>query len=122
MKTMMKVALGVILGLVVVIVGCSALIGAGVDEAQTDSDRTAITPSQYRSVDRRDTREEVVEEFGEPQSEDEVDQDLPKELRSAVKKGEEDLACVYYGRRGELASLYQFCFDGNGKYESKSSI
>lgn len=121
-KTIVKIALGLVLGAVVLIVGCVALVGVGVDSAQKTSDRTAITPKQYRSVNKRDTRKSVVRQFGDPQSADEIDQDLPKSARQFIKKGEEDLACVYYGRKGKLASIYQFCFDGNGKYQSKSGF
>lgn len=120
MRTVVKIALGIVLGLTVVIVGCSAILGAGVDKAQKNSDRTAITPADYRAVTSSDSRQQVIDRLGKPQSADEIDQTLPKDLRTAVKKGEEDLACIYYGRKGHLASIFQFCFDGNGKCQSKS--
>jgi len=122
MKTILKIAVGIILAVVVLIAACAALVSSGVQEAQNESDRTAITPEQYREVGRGTTRDELVEDFGEPQSQQQVDQDLPQEARDAVPEGEEDLECVYYGRRGQLAKLYQFCFDGNGRFESKSSF
>jgi hypothetical protein len=122
MKTIFKIAAGILVASVVMIGGCVALLGAGVDQAQKESDKTAITLAQYRSVTKADTLEDVKQQFGEPQSADEVDQDLDASTREFIKDGEEDLKCVYYNRKGKLASIFQFCFDGNGKYQSKSAI
>jgi hypothetical protein len=122
MKTIFKIAAGILLAACVLIGGCVALIGAGVDQAQKDSDETAITLKQYQSVSSKDTLADVKARFGEPQSADEVDQDLDASAREFIKDGEEDLKCVYYNRKGKLASIFQFCFDGNGKYQSKSAI
>lgn len=54
MKTVLKIALGVVLGLTVMIVGCVALIGAGAEEASKDleqaaRDLTTSTSAQTRS-------------------------------------------------------------------------
>jgi len=114
MKTILKITAGILLAACVLIVGCSVLLSAGVNEAvqevQKDSDRTAITFKQYRSVNSRDSRDDVVQSFGAPSSASEVGlKDLSSE-------------CVYYNRKGKFASIFQFCFDGNGKYQSKASI
>lgn len=122
MKTIFKIAAGILVAMCVLIGGCVALLGAGVDQAQKDSDKTAITYQQYRSVTPQDSLSDVKHRFGEPQSADEVDQDLDSSAREFIKDGEEDLKCVYYNRKGKLASIFQFCFDGNGKYQSKSAI
>lgn len=118
MKTIFKIALGIVLGCVVLIAGCTALLGAGLDEAQKESDRTAITPAQYQSIKTGQSRESVESKLGEPQSRDEWETEIEG-------LGEEPIGseCIYYGRKGEFASIYQFCFDlSTGKLESKSSF
>lgn len=49
MKTVVKIALGVVLGLTVLIVGCAALLGAGASSVQDDLDKAARDAS--RSTD-----------------------------------------------------------------------
>lgn len=117
MKTVVKVALGILLACAVLIGGCVALIGGAANEVQKDSDRTAITPAEYQRVKTGDRRSAVVRRLGEPQSAD--------EFSSEIEGLDEPVGsrCVYYGREGELASLYQFCFDVNtDRLESKSSF
>jgi hypothetical protein len=118
MGTVLKVALGILLAGVVMIVGCVALLGAGADEVQRESDESSITVEQYQSARTGQiTRDELVERFGEPTDETEFSTEV-EGLDEPV--GSE---CIYYNRRGELASLFQFCFDINtGRLESKSSI
>ena len=67
MKTVLKIALGIILAFTVLIVGCVAIIGAGVDEAvdevQKESDKTSITQAEYQSVKvgpEGNTRDRIV--------------------------------------------------------------
>jgi hypothetical protein len=117
MKSVVKIALGIVLACVVLIAGCAALISGGVDEAQKDSDRTAVTREQYRQVKTGDKKSEVESRLGEPSSADEFSTEidgLDKPVGSS---------CIYYGRKGELIAGYQFCFDVNtDKLESKSSF
>jgi len=120
MKTAMKVALGIVLGFTVLIVGCAVIIGAGVDKAQKDSDKTAITAADFGSVKTGpdgNTRKRIVSRFGEPQSSDEVQ----AEGVEGIPESDFSQSCIYYSRKGELASLYQFCFDGNDRLRSKAS-
>ncbi len=118
MKTVVKVALGVTLGLVVVIVGCSALIGAGVDKAQKDSDKAAITAKQYKGAKTGTAkRDELEAAFGDPQSSD----DIQAEGVKGIPESDFKQSCIYYSRKGELASLFQFCFDGDNVLSSKAS-
>ncbi len=118
MKTVLKITLGIIVSFTVLIGGCVALIGGAVNEVQKDSDKTAITLEQYRSVDvGQDTREVVMARFGEPSSSNEVE---VEGLTATEPYGSE---CVYYNRKGQILSIYQFCFDtGTGKLQSKISI
>jgi len=118
MKTVIKVTLGILLGFTILIGGCAALFAGGVNEVQKESDKTAITLEQYRTVQTGEaTRAEVVEMAGEPQS--------ANEFSSEVEGIDNPIGseCIYYNRKGEFLSIFQFCFDINtGKLESKTSI
>ncbi len=46
MKTVLKIALGVVLGLTILIVGCTAIIGAGASSVQDDLDKAARDTSR----------------------------------------------------------------------------
>jgi hypothetical protein len=108
----MKIALGVVLAVVFLIAGCTALIGAGASEAQKESDKTAITHSEYEAVEKGWTRAEVEAKLGKPSDVQE------SEIESLGQTYSSD--CIYYNQEGEFASLYQFCFD-NDKLTSKAS-
>lgn len=117
MKTVLKIVLGIIIAAVLLIGGCAALLGAGIEGAQEESDKTAITQSQYQSIKTGTSRDTVESRLGEPQSRDEWETEV--EGLSDEPLGSE---CIYYGKKGEFMSLYQFCFDSQtGKLESKSS-
>lgn len=119
MKTVLKITLGIVLGFTVLIVGCVALIGAGVDEAQKTSDKTAITLAQYEAAKTGETtRAQLVERFGKPQSSDSVQADGVE----GIPESDFQQDCIYYSRKGKLASLFQFCVDGDGVLRSKSAI
>jgi hypothetical protein len=117
MKTVVKVTLGILLAFVVLIGGCVALVGGAANEVQKDSDRTAITRTQYRRVHTGDTKSQVESLLGEPSDASEFSTEidgLDKPVGSS---------CLYYGRKGEVIAGYQFCFDVNTeKLESKSSF
>lgn len=105
--TVLKVALGVILGLTVLIVGCSALVSSGLDSQQK---KHAITNAEYRSVKRGDKRAAIVADFGKPSSAD--------EYRDKVAGLSSD--CIYYNLKDEsVGSFGQFCFE-RGRVRSKS--
>lgn len=117
MKTILKIALGIILAIVLLVVGCTALLGAGVNEAQKESDKTAITLAEYEATKTGDAMADVVARLGKPSSKD--------EFSSEVEGLDEPVgsSCVYYNRDGQIASIFQFCFDVNGdKLESKSAF
>lgn len=119
MKTVFKVMLGIVLGFTVLIVGCAVLIGGAANEVQKQSDKTSITVVEYGSAKvGQATRSQLEKRFGNPQTSDEIQTDdvsgIPK---SAFKQ-----SCIYYNRTGQIASLFQFCFDGAGKLTSKSSF
>lgn len=118
MKTFMKVILGLsVLGLLA-LGGCALLIGGAAEEVQKESDKHAITPAQYKSVKIGDTKKQTIKKLGEPMSEDSTEAEVPKELEDF---GGGKVECIQYNRKGELASLYQFCFT-DGRLDIKSSI
>lgn len=118
MKTVLKVMLGIILGCVVLIGGCAALFSSAVDDVQNESDRTAISVPEYGSAKvGTSTRKQLEARFGEPQTSNEVQ----AEGVAGIPESDFEQSCIYYARRGELASLFQFCFDGNGRLTSKAS-
>lgn len=118
MKTVLKVMLGILLAGVVLIVGCAALIGGAANEVQEESDKTAITTEQYRSAKVGTARRDQIQaDFGEPQTSDEIQ----AEGVEGIPESDFEQSCIYYNRKGEIASLFQFCFDGDGKLRSKAS-
>lgn len=118
MKTMLKVALGVVLGFTVLIVGCVALIGAGAQQVQKESDKTAITLAEYQSAKTGQiTRRKIEERFGAPQNA----QEMRAEGIDGIPDTDFEQSCIYYNREGHLASIFQFCFDGNGRAAKLSS-
>lgn len=121
MKTMCKIAGGVLIALTVFIGGCVALLGAGVEEAQNESDKTAITQEQYESVGKDDTLDSVKADFGEPEDRQDTELSLDEEAEKYLGEGAGGMTCIYYNREGELASVYQFCFDGAGDFQTKAS-
>jgi hypothetical protein len=119
MGTVVKVALGVLLALTVLIVGCVALIGAGADEVVDEMDRqqraNSITLEQYRSVETGIGESELEERFGEPADAQEFESEIPEIDEQSTG------SCVYYNRRGgEVGDVFQFCFD-DGRLTSKNS-
>jgi hypothetical protein len=117
-STVLKVALGVVLGFTVLIVGCVALIGAGLNEADEEQKKKGITLSQFRSVEQGTTQEEVEAELGEPEDAQEFEQEIPE-----LDTGNQQSSCIYYPEKGKgigEGRSFQFCFD-NGKLTSKNS-
>lgn len=107
-----KVALGVVLGVVLLIAGCALLIGVGVNEAQKEEQEHAISRAQYESIKNGTPQSEVEDELGAPADAQDFD-----------VKGLPDSSCIYYHEQDDdLASgaFFQFCFDG-GKLSSKSA-
>lgn len=118
MKTVFKIMIGIVLGFTVLIGGCAVLIGAGVNEAQKESDKTSITVQQYGEARTGTSRTAIEARFGEPQSQ----QDVQAEGIKGIPDSDFQQSCIYYNRKGQLASLFQFCFDGDGSLTSKASF
>lgn len=108
MKFILKVIVGFVLVTILIVVGIAALVGAGANQVQKDSNKQAITQKQYNSVPNGVTEKFVMNKFGKP-----TDRQVMK-VQGAAKS-----TCIYYNRLNDLTSMYQFCFDG-GKLTSKS--
>lgn len=122
MKTVMKVAAGILLAAVLLIGGCAALIGGAATEVQKESDEAAITAEQYQSVGSDDTLDSVIAEFGEPSDRQDMEGSVPEGGEDlGITEGDVGNTCIYYNKPGEIISPYQFCFDGDGNYQSKAS-
>ena len=113
MKTMLKIAGGIVIAVVLLTAGCAALLGAGVSEAQKESNKHAITRAEYRSVKSGMNRRQVEAKLGAPAD----DQDMNVSFKDLGVK--QNTQCIYYNEVDELMGMFQFCFD-NGKLSSKS--
>jgi hypothetical protein len=114
--TVLKIAGGIVLGFVVLIVGCSALVAAGSGEMLGGN---AITLAEYRFVETGETKKtEIIKDFGEPTSSDEMES---SDIEDIPDSGFE-LDCVYYDGDPDWETTYQFCFDTGGTVESRSKF
>ena len=64
--TFLKVMLGVMIGGLVLIVGCVALIAGGVNEAEQELEAQGITRAEFRSIEQGTTQEDVPGEWKAP--------------------------------------------------------
>ena len=101
MTTGVRIAVGVVLVLAVLIVGCFALTGDDDDETQ------AITLEQFDGVKVGTTKQQVEEELGTPASSSEL-------ARIGIKQPQNGpSACIYYPEEGKdfgEGRTFQFCF------------
>jgi hypothetical protein len=117
-STILKVMLGVVLGACVLIVGCVALLGAGLNEADEEQKKKGITLQQFRSIDQGSSQEQVEAELGPPDDAQEFEQEIPE-----LDTGNQKSSCIYYPEKGKgigEGRSFQLCFD-NGELTSKNS-
>ncbi len=119
--TVRKVALGVVLGLVVLIGGCTAIgvIGVQSDGTVTEGSVTyavtvdGITRAQFDGVKQGATQSSVEADLGTPDDAQESEQNISEPSNSS---------CIYYPEKGKNVlegSSFQLCFD-DGKLSSKN--
>lgn len=115
MKVFLAVVGGVIVAVILLIVGCGALVGTSVDQAVKDTQsKNAITAEQFRSINIGDSEQSIIDRFGEPESRQN------SETKKVFGEGTDTSSCVYYNKKdGELLDSYQLCFT-NGKLDSKN--
>jgi len=126
METVLKIVLGLVLVLVVFIVGCSVVVGVGindaVDDLENEFNEAAITQADFRSVKvgpKGNSRKRIEARFGEPQSQKDIESDGAEGI-PVPKPG---LECVYYNNEDEEDALYRFCFEkATQRVRSKSSF
>jgi hypothetical protein len=114
----LKVMLGLVLGTVLLIAGCSALLAGGVNEAQKQQDAKGITAEQFSSIKQGTSQSDVEAELGTPENAQEFEQQIP-ELQDQPSKS----SCIYYPESGKPlfeGRSFQLCFDG-GKLTSKNA-
>lgn len=104
MKTTFKVVLGVLIGGLLLIGGCVALIAGGANEAAKEIDKeqakNAITNNQARGIERGTTRGEVESKFGKP----------------ADGGGAGSDTCIFYNAKDAgVLRQWQFCFRGKSR-------
>lgn len=120
MKIFFAVAAGVIVALVIVFIGCAALIGSAGNEAvkeidrqerkfQRQNNRSSISNRQARAIPIGTTRSEVRRRLGKP-------------LDSTESEGDySDGSCITYNAKGSAKGPYDvpdqwvFCFEGTGQ-------
>jgi hypothetical protein len=115
-RNCLMVTLGVVIGGVVLIGGCVAILGSALDEAEDEQNETAITLQEFRSTPIGSSRQEVRRRLGTPGDVQEFENEgLPG---SAVRS-----SCIYYNEQdkglGE-GRYFQFCFD-NGRLTGKNA-
>jgi hypothetical protein len=115
--TVWKVMLGVVLGFCLLIGGCVALIGVGVNEADKEQKKKGITLKQFRSVKQGTSQADVEAELGTPEDAQEFEQEIPE-----LDTGTQRSSCIYYPEKGKgigEGRSFQLCFD-NDKLTSKN--
>jgi outer membrane murein-binding lipoprotein Lpp len=118
MKTVIKIVLGIVIAACVLIGGCVALIGAGVNEASKQQDKTAITSTQFASLHTGMKRSEVMDAVGNVEPGDAQEFESEGLPGTAIKS-----SCIYYNEKGKSLGdgrYFQLCFDSN-RLSSKNS-
>lgn len=120
MKSVVKIAIGVVLGGVLLIAGCAALISAGADDAvkelNAEQEAHAITKERFDSTKIGWSEARVIKHAGkEPEDKQEFNDE------SFVDNEPQQSSCIYYNRKGgDFGDVFQFCFDA-GKLRSKNA-
>jgi hypothetical protein len=115
----MKVALGLVLGAVVLIGGCVALISAGVDEANEEQKAKGITIAEFRAVELGSARVAVIRSLGKPESAQQFENAGIEGIDNTSSKS----SCIYYPQKGKgilEGKSFQLCFT-NGKLDAKNA-
>lgn len=118
LKSCLLVTLGVLLAGALLIGGCVAILGAGVDEAEKEQQKKGITRAEFDGIQAGSSQSAVESELGKPEDSQEFEQNIP-ELQDKPAKS----SCIYYPEKGKPlfeGDSFQFCFDG-GKLTSKNA-
>jgi hypothetical protein len=118
LKGCVLVGLGICLAAGALIVGCTALIGAGVDEAEKEQNKKGITLSEFRNIKQGATQDDVEAKLGPPEDSQEFEQQIP-ELQGQPSRS----SCIYYPEKNKPlfeGRSFQLCFD-EGKLTAKNA-
>lgn len=120
MKTIFKIAAGLLLAMIVLIGGCTALVAGAANHAdkqmQKDHDKHAITKGQLASVHMGDSKQHVIARLGQPS-------DSQHDETAGIDGGTSTGDCIYYDAKGSWSNFkaptYQLCFT-DGHLDSKN--
>ena len=119
--TVLKVFLGIVVGIIVLAAGCAALVGGAANEVakQLDAEQKAhaISASTFASLKLGATKAEVLAAAAPATPED------AQEFEQAGVLSSEQLSssCLYFNKEGgSFGDLYQLCFT-NDRLESKNA-
>jgi hypothetical protein len=115
MRTILKVMLGLLLGVVVLVVGCAVLLGSAADEVdqqlRDEQEANAVTDTEARALKLGTRRRAVIEQLGRPES-----------TQESENEGLGRSGCIYYNRSGgDVGETWQFCFE-NGRLRGKNRL
>ncbi|MCB0857682.1 MAG: DUF2510 domain-containing protein [Solirubrobacterales bacterium] len=119
-RTALKVFVAICVAGLIFVVGCTALLAGGVNEAVNELDaeqeKHAITRAQFQALEIGMTQQEVIDSTGKtPEDRQNF------ETEGILSKEPEKSSCIYYNRAdGEFLDSYQLCFD-NGELTSKNA-
>lgn len=100
----------IVIGLVVIVGGCSALVVSSVNKAVNDLNREqrehAITRAEFDAVPLGSTQAAVIDQLGKP----------PQDTQDFEHQGIDNVpiqsSCIYYNLAGgEFGDAFQFCFE-----------
>ena len=115
MKQVLKIALGVVLGFVLLVVGCTALIletDNGTDDVDNPTTQEEKVKEEPVKEDKKEPAEEPKEETQEPvaQEEEAVEEEVvPFEYEQALKSAQNYVDALHFSRQGlkqQLTSEY----------------
>ena len=120
-STALKILLGLAVLMIVVIGGCTALLGAGINQAveqlNEEQAASAISQETFDAIQIGATRADVDAAVAPA---------VPQDTQEFAQEGVLDAAdvnqsCIYFNRQGgEFGDIFQFCFD-NDVLTSKNS-
>lgn len=113
MKTVGKIALGIILASVLLIGGCVALLGGAANEVSKELDKDqaehAITQEEFDALEKGQSLDAVIEKLGEPDD------------TQTTEAGRFKNTLIYYNvEGGEFGDMFQISFNGKEKLDGKS--
>lgn len=117
----LKILLGIVVLIILLVAGCTALVGGAVNEAvnsyNEDQAKSAISQDTFDAIQLGATRADVDAAVAPA---------VPQDTQEFTQEGVLDEAqisssCIYFNREGgEFGDIFQLCFDGDS-LSSKNS-